>query len=417
MKIGKVSILIAAIGLLLMPAALARAGDIDEKNIVDDKSVTHDTGVTTESVGRFARSRFRFSVSIRGGYDDNVLTTSVTRKSSWFTNGAVALSYKAGNARTQLELAAGGGVTYYFDRPGDRDYDFNGNIGLSLTHKATPRLTLAASVYATYQVEPDFSLNVGLNRRSGNYFYTVDKFSAAFQWAPRFSTVTSYTFGTINYENGDIGAFEDRLEHTFANEFRFLLLPTTSLVGDYRFMVVNYDDASERDSTTHFLLAGVDHSFNPRFNVSLRGGAQFRSYDENGDRSSPYFEGTLNYAVGPRTSLSWTNRYSIEEPDVAGSQSRTTFRTGLQVIYGITPRITSRIGAFYQHDENEAFSSPFAVSPAFTEDSLDLAIGIRYAINRNLSLEAGYNHTEVLSDIVLREYSRNRYFFGVAYSF
>lgn len=417
MKFGNLSTLAAAAAVSFsLPTLVARAGDIDDKNIVDDKTVTRDTGITTDSLGKFSRSRFHVSVSLRGGYDDNVLTTTVTRKSSWFTNGAITVSYKAGNPRTQVDLAAGGGMTYYFDRPGGREYDFNGNLGLSITHKATPRLTLAASVYATYQAEPDFSLNVGLNRRSGNYFYTVDKFAAAFQWAPRFSTVTSYTFGIVNYESSDIGAFEDRFEHTFANEFRFLLLPTTSLIGDYRFMVVDYDTAT-RDSTTHFLLAGVDHSFNPRFNLSVRGGVEFRSYEGDNDRSSPYFEGAVNYAVGPRTSVSWTNRYSIEEPDVPGAQSRTTFRTGLQLLYGITPRISARVGAFYQHDENEAFIAPGTVSPEFTEDAFDLALGIRYNINRNWSLEAGYNHIEVLSDVVLREYSRNRYFLGVAYGF
>jgi hypothetical protein len=398
---------VGAVALISMQP-LARAGD--------DKTVL-DTGTTATDTGHYSRFPFHVTVGVRGGYDDNVLTTTFDRKASWFTNGSLGLTYTAGNPRTQISLSAGGGVTYYFDRGTDRDYDLNANLSLTITHKPSPRLSLAASVYATYQVEPDFNLAVGLTRRNGNYFYTADKFSVAFQWAPRFATVTSYTFGAVNYENSIVSAFEDRFEHTFSNEFRFLLLPTTSLVGEYRFMVVDYDQALDRDSTTHFFLAGLDHSFSQRFNVSVRAGAENRQYDVGGDRTEPYFEGTLNYALGHRTSVSWTTRYAIEEPDVPGSASRTTFRTGVQVAYGITSRITSTLGAYYQHDDNEGVDTTTVVSPAFAEDSFDIALAIRYAINRNFAVEAGYTHTEVVSDILLREYSRNRYFMGLALTF
>jgi putative salt-induced outer membrane protein YdiY len=389
---------------------------LDNKRAVDNKTVTQDTGTSATGTGNYSRLPFHVTVGLRGGYDDNVLTTTVNPQGSWFTNLNIGLSYKAGNPRTQIDLAAGGGITYYYDHPGERDYDLNANLSLAITHKATPRLTLAASMYATYQVDPGFDINVGLNRRSGNYFYTTDRFSVAYQWAPRFSTVTSYTFGAVKYENSNVGAIEDRFEHTFGNEFRFLLLPTTSLIGEYRFMVEQYEDAP-RDSTSHFLLAGVDHSFSPRFSISARGGVEFRNYDDAGSRSSPYFEGTLDYALNQRTTIRWTNRYSIEEPDVAVSQSRKTFRTGLQATYGATARITATAGLFYQHDDNESFARGPVATPAFTEDSISLALGIRYAITRNFALEAGYNHTEVLSDIALREYSRNRYFIGGAFSF
>lgn len=55
--------------------------------------------------------------------------------------------------------------------------------------------------------------------------------------------------------------------------------------------------------------------------------------------------------------------------------------------------------------------------PAFTEDSLDLSLGVRYEINRIFAALAGYNHTEVLSDIDLREYGRNRYYLGLNATF
>jgi hypothetical protein len=271
--------------------------------------------------------------------------------------------------------------------------------------------------YATYQTEPDFTLALGLNRRSGNFFYTQDKFTVAYLWTPRFSTATSYTFGALNYDDSSIGFFEDRIENTVGNEFRFLIWPTTTLVAEYRFQIVTYDNDIMRDSTTHFLLGGFDHSFSPRFSASFRGGAEFRDYEDGPNRSSPYFEGTLNYALGKNTSIAWTNRYGIEEPDVQLNPSRKTFRTGLRVKHDFTPRITGNLALYYENDDYDSVNTPTVFSAGFNEEAFDAAVSFRYAITRFLGLEAGYNHTEVSSDIFLREYSRNRYWGGVNLAF
>ena len=158
-------------------------------------------------LGNYAGAPFLISLSVRGGYDDNVNTSSISPNESWFTNLGASVTYTFGDPRTRFDLAAGGGVTYYFDRIGSDDYDTNFYLGFTLTHKASPRLTLSTTAYATYQEEPDFSLFLGLNRRSGNYFYTRDKFTVTYLWTPRFSTATSYTLGVIRYDDSAIGAF------------------------------------------------------------------------------------------------------------------------------------------------------------------------------------------------------------------
>src|SRR5207244_2100648 len=122
--------------------------------------------------------------------------------------------------------------------------------------------------------------------------------------------------------SGGVGNFENRIENTFGNEFRFLLLPNTTIVGEYRVQFISYQ-STDADAVAQFILAGFDHSFSPRFRGSFRGGFQIRSLDStqivpasfrfvNGvfiffpaqtvhassEETSPYFEATLNYAVG-----------------------------------------------------------------------------------------------------------------------
>lgn len=416
-------------------SALAGGEPLVQTTSSDNKSVP----VEELGTGNYSRFPFHVSVSVRGGYDDNIDTSKIDRRESAFTNGNVMLSYDFGSPRTQLSLQAGGGVTYYWDDPNrdirgfdsfDQNFDFNGYISLSLVHKVSPRLTLSSTDYITYQSEPDFTLALGLNRRSGNFFYTQDRSTATYLWTPRFATATSYTFGALAYDEDSVGFFEDRIENTWGNEFKFLIWPTTSLVAEYRFQLVTYDHDINRDSMTHFMLGGFDTTLSPRLSASFRGGAEFRSFDDNndngdnhnhnhfnqnniGDETSPYFEGTVNYALGKNTSLSWNSRYAIEEPDVLLNPSRKTFRTGLRVKHDFTPRITANFGAYYQHDDYHSITNIDTFSSSFTEEAFDGAVSLRFAVTRHFGIEAGYNHTEVWSDIFLREYSRNRVWGGL----
>jgi hypothetical protein len=391
-------------------------------------------------LGLFSNIPFHVTVTVRGGYDDNVLTTSVDPQGSAFINGTIGLTYDFGSPRTRLSLQLGGGITDYFDRPNQSAPDYNAYLGLSLKHLFSQRLILNVTAYASYQAEPDFSIDTGVNRRAGNYFYTSDRFTLTYLWTPRFSTATSYTFGALLYTNTGttgVGSFENRIENTFGNEFRFLLWPTTNLVAEYRIQFVNYQDM-DANAISQYILGGFDHSFSPRFHLSYRGGVQTRSQDStqiipagfrlvggvltffpeqeihtSTDSLSPYFEATVTYAIGEKTSITWSNRYSIEEPDALGQTGRTTYRTGVDAKHNWTPRISSRLAVYYSHDH----IGPQGLSPSSEEDSIDAALSLRYAVTRYLGISAGYNRTEVLSDVALRGYSRDRFYGGFDFSF
>lgn len=417
--------------LCFAPRLVEAGGQGFKETALEDMSKGIDMSKGSDlGVGKYSSFPLRVSVSVRGGYDDNVNLETFDEDESFFTNLAVGVTYEFGDARTRLSLNANGGITYYWNNESfddEDDYDVNASIGFSITHRATPRLTLSAALYAAYQSQPDYAVftrgTVGLGRQNQDYFFTGNKFSLGYAWAPRFSTATSYTINYLDYDDEFISQFEDRFEHTIGNEFRFLIAPVTTLVAEYRFGIVDYTEDDNqfatRDSTSHFLLAGIDHSFNPRFNASVRAGVEFRQYDEeqvNGaeDRTRPYAEATLNYALGQRTSVSLFNRYALEQPDVPEAFSRTTYRSALGIKHNFTSRIVAGLNFAYQHDDNDG---SFLIE-GFDEDAFDISLGVRYAINRNWAIDAGYQHTEVISDESLfREFSRNRYYIGATFSF
>jgi hypothetical protein len=349
------------------------------------------------------------SLSVLNGYDDNVTTTQVGR-SSFYTNGNAVLSYIINAPHTRLDLTSGAGLSYYYDHPGGIDFSPNVYLGLSITHKPNRRLTLTLSTLATYQRQPDLSVNLGASRQLGNFFQSTDTASVGYSWTRRFSTVTSYTLGVINY-GGSQGSFENRTENTFGQQLQYGLWSNTHLVGEYRFEVINYDTTA-LDSTTHFVLAGIDHSFTSRAMASLRGGAEFRSLEGSGDQSSPFFESTLTYGLSHQGSLSWTTRYSIEEPDVPVASGRPTFRTGLTLHYGFTGRLSGNVAVFYVRGDNQVSGTTSS-----SETDLDVGPSLRYAMSRRFSMELGYHYTKVDSGLQLTSYSRNNYFASLGLTF
>jgi hypothetical protein len=371
------------------------------------------------------RLPFSVTVSANAGYDTNVATSS-NNAGAFFSSASLGLSYGFGTERTRASLSWGTSVTYYDDgNNADFNFDPNTSLQLGLTHAVSERLNLSSGIFVHYGIEPDFFSGVGENRRTGNYFYTADSFAASYQWLERFSTVTSYSIGVLKYEDEARAAFLDRYEHGLSQQFRFMLLPMTTVIADYRIGLVDYE-TDGRDSFSQYFLGGVSQTLGPRLQGSLFAGAQLRSSDQESENSfAPYVSGSVSFTAGEKTFLTWTAQYSTQESDVVGATSRTSFSTGLQLSYGITPRIGSSVSAFYRHDENTlpevlAFAPDrgfFLITPSFAEDALDLSLNLSYSITARLSAGAGVQYTEVWSEFTTRPYTRARYSGGITYSF
>jgi hypothetical protein len=349
------------------------------------------------------------------GYDDNV-TLSPSGQGSTFTRENVVLTYARPGQQTQFFVLGVGRFSQYFDVSGQNET--SGNVTTSLTHNFSSRLSFYASLYGTYQNEPSFTSNVGPQNVRTPYFDTVDIFALTYHWLLRFSTVTSYTFERVFYTSSPTGTSassstansQNRVQNTFGEQFQFSLTSRTVLVGEYRFEAIDYDTAP-LNSTTNFVLAGVNHNLTEHLVVHVRGGESFRSLENDGTTASPYFEGTLGY-VRSNHSLNWTTSYGYEAPTAAGATTTKTLRTGLNLTYDLTSRLSSTTGIYYHHDENTG-----GTGSTGAQDFFDLLLGLRYTINKRLALHVNYNHTSQSSLGSTPGYSRNSYFAGLSYTY
>jgi Putative beta-barrel porin 2 len=354
------------------------------------------------------------------GYDDHVIGSNAAENSSspssFLAKENLILTYDRPGEQTEVRLVAVGRFTQFFD-VGTDDKDVS--VTASLTHKFTTRLSFRADIYGAYQTEPNFQSNIGPTNVRAPHFDTTDIFSLTYHWLPRLSSVTSYTFQRIKYESSSLSTSavavgQDRFQNTLAESLQFSLTRRTSLTGEYRFEVINYDTATSRDATIHFVLAGVDHHLTEHLSINLLGGPSFRFFKNDGNTINPYAEVKVDYH-GSNHSLSWTTTYGVEQPSQTLAAGATTLRTGLNLEYDLTSRIKSTAGFYYHHEENQ--NGGAVTTSTGAQDALHFNLNLKYTINKHFALHADYEYTNQGSSGGAAGYSRNRYFAGVTYTY
>jgi len=370
-----------------------------------------------DPLGFIAGSPIDFTFAIREGYDDNLFTTRTDTDSSFYTNFAAGMAYEFGSPRLQLTSSLGGGATYYYTRPGDK-MDFNGQFSLNATYLATPKLTIAIGTTTAYLSQPDTNIIGGTNRVDGDYIYTNTNIDGTYQWTEKFSTVTGYQFYGNYYMESSLNDTQSFISQTIRQNARWLLLPKTTILLEYRANPITYVGGAGLNSFGNFALFGVDQIFNPRFKWTARLGVEQR-FNQNpidGDSTylGPYGESNLSYQFGPSSTLSWNARYGTEPSGLTNVTQRQTFRTGLAVNHGFTQRISANLGFNFQYDY---YDQANVIDP-FYQALFDVSAGIAFKVNRHVSINAGYQFVTVYApENIAFEYTRNVCFVGANFGF
>lgn len=332
---------------------------------------------------------------------------------SWENYASLGFNVRLASARSVFSLDANFGGTYYWHR-GSQELEYYNNVSMAYAHKFSERL--GGDIEASLAVAPqqdfsNFNAPASFQNSSGEYFLGAIKFDLSYQWTPRFQTVTTYNFNTLVYTNGDFRS-GDFYENIIGNQFRFLLSPRLTAVAEYRYGYV-VTDSSANDSGSHYLLGGFDYLLSRRLSFTIRAGAELRSYEHGPFDTLPYVESTLQYVYGHGSTLVWTNRYGFE-PAGLNDTRQISYRTGLVVNQVITGRITGTLAFNYDHFDTEIADSGF---DSQRQDDFNVNAGLTYTLNKNLSLNAYYAFTDVLSSLQFTSYTRNRVFFGATYAF
>lgn len=407
----------AELGMIAGPepvTAPSQDGDLQPEVATDlSEEVGESGGGNFSPMSLLARRPFRVTVSVREGWDSNVNTTRTNQQQSFYTNFAAGISYNFGGPRLRLSTNLGLGYTFYTGKDVTNPDRLSGLWTLAAVYSVSPRLTISASTSTGYYSQPNIVVQGTNISQQGDYFSSSSTISALYQWRPRFSTTTSYSFSTLVYADQPLNDEQGRITQTLAQSFNFMFWPTTTLVAEYRVSPTTYYSA-DLDTLNQYGLVGFDHVFSPRSSWNARLGVQFNflnnPIDGTGTYIGPYGETAFSYQYGQRGSLSFTARYGTEASGLNNVTERQTFRSGFAISQGLTARLSASGGLYYAVNY---YNQDNVITPFF-ENVVEGTLGLNYSFNRFLSASTGYRFTGVLSqEQPEREYNRNVVFIGL----
>jgi len=302
---------------------------------------------------------------------------------------------------------------FYFNRPNDKQ-DLNGNVAFIYAHRVTSRMQFSANVSAAYLSQPDVRVVSGPTRNVGDYLTANAKFDLSYQWAKRFSTVTSLSFSSLTYNNA-VQEANNTYTTTLGTEGRYLWNSHLTDVVELRYSKTTYPSTDARNSTTAYLLVGADFALSRRLSAIFRVGESVRSFDIGGDvSSSPYLEINASYRFSSTGTLSWSSRFGFEEPQDASSEV-VVFRTSLSAVQAFTSRLRGSASIGYIHRNTD--QSLNVLVPTITGDTYTLDLGLDYALTKKFSVNASYSFVDDLSSLEQTGYYRNQFFLGAQYTY
>lgn len=320
------------------------------------------------------------------GYNNNVLFLPGNIVESGTASANIAAQYIIGNPRFSLRSRLDLTTTYYENRPGGNQTSTVIFL-LATQYQIRPRLGLDFSTSTSYLAAPDPEVQGGTFTDNGSYSVTVTGFNLSYELLPRLSLVAGYNLNALRYDSEAINEQSGFFSQTFSTTGNWLLTPRSILLAELRYNPIDYYEAG-LGSDGLILLFGLTQTVSPRFEWTLRAGAEYRtlrnpddSLDASNEYLGPFVEGELEYQYRRGSTILGTLRYGTEPSGVSGLVIRQAFRIGLANIHQFGHRLSSRISVNYQNDAFDFPGSQGDYSQTVTSGSISL----RYEFNLSMA--------------------------------
>lgn len=368
------------------------------------------------------------SVQLRGEYNDNVRLTTADHDKSWAAKIDPRLHLAR---RTELwELGANARLlaTRY---TGERNLD----TADQFLDANLRRRFLRGSFDASAAYTRDTTLqNEFLDQDTGLVTNEIDRTSRNLRLggqgmlSERTSLEASVDYRTVDYEADSQGSLIDYDYLTPTLQLVHQLNAKTQMFGVLSHARADYDTA-EQESKTDSLQIGANYAFTETWTLSGSVGSRRTRTsslvrDVVSSPNFPFFEVVLVSRDSSTTGLVYNlslNR-ELERGDISLSASRavTPSSTGtetdttsvrLEGNHRLTPKLSVRMAASYLQSESVGGTRTLADA-----DRYRLSPGLRWRLDEDLTLSAGYHYTRVEREFAAGEADSNAVYLGLGYS-
>ncbi|MBK1828559.1 hypothetical protein [Haloferula rosea] len=351
--------------------------------------------------------------------------------------GYAGLSFVNISPQSTLDVYARVGAIYYFDKPAAQQDDWTPEVrvGVNWTRRFTERLRFSTRNFFAYEMEPNYAYGFATTRQTDPYLYWQTNNSIGYRWTERFATYTGFSITGLDYDNTVRNS--DRLTLGLYQQFRYQLNPRSVLTFEYRYSQTEADGLAA-DSSSHYLLAGIEHRFSPNTILIARAGAQIRRSDAvfGSDGTNPFVELALRSQINSQFSVRAFARYSAEVYDTTRTvatlggaglydfDDRRTLRLGISSEYSISPMFSLFGGIDYipaSFDDGRLVGvtagAPALTAGGIDEDIWNAYVGVSVKFTDYLYGTLSYNYTDSTSDFIGYNYDRNRVSLGLRAEF
>lgn len=327
--------------------------------------------------------------TLRFGYNDNVYQRA-DEKESFFVHEILDLGFESSlSERTDFMMKSRIHVK------SERNSDIYPNLYALLNHAVSPRLLLQlsdkfTSGERTGLVDGDEDHNYFKNNVSLQSTYVVDEKN-------RVNGSVSYAMAR---HDSEIDVYDYTAPSAGLSWTHALNPQKTRLTLGTQYTDMKYDNNSDGDYTATSLFGEVGHTFSPRWQGTVKGGATSIDRD-NGERStSPLVGLGLVYAPSPITRF--TADYSMSYSESTDSSSYTgydqqMFQFGVQ--HDLTAKLMAKATVKYSLDDYTNEDRILGAGSDNEEERMELALRLTYKLNRINFLEFGVKHTEKDRDV------------------
>jgi len=336
---------------------------------------------------------------------------------SQVSTATLGIQIQKGTPRTILTMDANLAEQIYWQQPGGKE-DYNGSFDTSYVHRLTPRATLTLSMSAVYQKQPNFSLinaPTTNNGSGGDYLNGSAKIDLSYQWTARLSTVSSYSLGANLLATN---ASSNQFGNTIGTQFRYTVSARNTVTAELRESTTTYPTNAAANSSSTFLLLGLESIISPNISNRISGGLESDVYPSGqGNQTVPYMESATTLMLPRGAALQWTNRLGSES---SGSPDSTVFsyRTGLTYSQPLSTKLVASVSLAYNYVEDNAVgTSGSNAAASYTQEQLQATLGLNYTVTPRFSLNLSYTYNDLLSTQANSSYDRIQFDVGGTYLF
>lgn len=375
---------------------------------------------------------YNLTAGLRGFYDDNIFTgnnkidldgdgRADRRKfDSFGLEVTPGVRFNVPLEQTTLVAGYTYGLRYFADRPG-RSYDQFHLADVQADHRFNERYRVTlADRFADAQEPAQMLGSPGapasqLLRAEGNNLSNIASIDFNASLTELWSAVLGFRNSYFNY-NADQFQGLNRIENMPSLGLRYQWTPTTVVSGNYQFGDFNYSDVNSRDGRAHYGFLGIDQSFTARLVGSVRIGGQMMDWSNvsgagRGSASNPYVDASLTYTYSESSTAQLGIRHGRNATDVLAALDQQSTMLYGSVNHQITGALRGTLSGQFQNAEFVGISRGDAVD-GLSETLASVGLTLNYRINAFLSAETSYFFDRLSSDIVLRDFTRNRVFLG-----